>query len=1356
MFKEIILSIFFLSGFYILNISAGNRYSIQHIDTNNGLSQNEVTTIIQDKYGFMWFGTRGGLNRYDGYNFKLFKPGRDKQNSINNPSVERLYQDRKGNIWIGTKSGGLSIYDIEKASFTVPDINQQLPNRIIAFASQDDSSMLIGGGDGGLNNLNIKTDSVQHWLGNRRVSSIAQTPDSIIWCAAFDGLIYAKLGETFTTIKLQNGSNEVTEIIVGNQGEPFLWLVGWDLGLIRFNYQDFTFEQYQLPLNKSTLSPKAYSLMQDDLGDLWVGTWGNGIYKFDRQQKGFEQIDIEPKRNTGASIDYDVILDIFQDREGDIWIGTDGGGIVRLSDKSQFNTLGLELTGEPLNLHVNAIFKDANQNILIGTKGQGLFVSDDGKRLLKVGFQKNDRLFNKDELVVRGFFEDDNNNIWVGSNEGLYILSKNPKGSFELIPAALFFNSPQLWEVRKVHQILLNNDDLWVGTQQRGLYHYKFKDSTFQLIKNYVAKRKEGYLPTNRVTSVFVDHEEKLWLGTYKGLFQFQPEDSTFLPVEKQISNKRQPLSKIILCTWIDNDGTIWFGTPCSLNKLTKSEHGEAYDLTDYSRSNGLSDDYINALLSDEKGNVWISTNAGISMLHLEDNVFRNYDVSDGLGGSNFSESACFKASDGVLYFGGSSDVTFFHPNQIKENLTMPSVVITEFKILNKEVPIEQDGILSKSINEVDHLELTYKESEFSFEIAALDYKAPNRNQYAYWLEGSGEERVNIGTRRHISFSNLKPGDYTLHLYGTNSNGVWSEKARTLELGVLPAPWRTWYAVIIYFMLILFIVASITIVTRKQERLVNAVNLQRILREKEQSVNEYKLTFFTDISHELRTPLTLILAPIIELLKKDLASVPPAVASKKIQLVYQHATRLYNLVNQLLEFRKIEAGKIKLQVGNHNIVSFVADICEAFEELAETRNITFKKQLKLKEPELYFDIERLSVVVNNLLSNAFKFVGTPGQVEVLLSETKAEVNILIKNNGKGISDEDIKHLFERFYQATEKRSVGSSGIGLALVKNYVELHKGRVEVESKPGQFTTFSVILPKGRQHFSDDELLQSENNIDQVVAIQPLPVMKKSRSVNTGTKGAKLMLVEDNREVRSYLKDLLADEFEILEAEDGIEAFDLIIEHKPQIIISDVMMPGMDGFELCQKIKSNDTIAHIPVVLLTAKGTPQDQLFGARRGADLYLTKPFEPELIIEKVKQLVASRKLLSEKFSKQVKLEPTDAIIKSEEAEILEKAIKIIEKNIGDAGFDPDKLAGELAMSTSTFYRKIKKLTGKTPGEFIKSIRLKRAAQLLRETNLTVSEIIESVGYQDIKNFRYNFKQSFELTPTDYRKKFDMNV
>ncbi|MCG8579681.1 MAG: hypothetical protein MI866_07185, partial [Bacteroidales bacterium] len=502
------LAIVLLIGLYIHNTNAVNRYSVQYINTNNGLSQNEVTSIIQDKYGFMWFGTRGGLNRYDAYSFKHFKPGSDKQNSINNPSIERLHQDGHGNIWIGTKSGGFSIYNIDEERFITPDINHELSNRIIAFNAMTDSTMWIGGWNGGLKNYCFTNDTVQHWLGNARVNAIVHTPDGTVWCGTNNGLRYAETEDSFKSIDLQNDNNEVTEIVVDNQGEPYLWLVGWDLSLIQLNYQTHTIKQFKLPWNKTMLSPKSYSLMQDKNGNLWLGTWGDGIYKFDPKQEEFEQIDIKPGGNEGASTDYDVILDMYEDKEGDIWIGTDGGGVIRLSDKSQFSTLGSEITGGLLNLHVNAVLKDSHQNLWIGTKGQGLFVHNENAGLVSVGFQKNDRLYNKDGLVVKRIFKDAGENIWVSFNEGLYIITQGSKGSIELIHAALFFKSPHLRELRKVHQILRKNDDLWVATQQNGLYHYKYSDSSFRLVKNHVANRKEGYLPINRVTSVFVDKEE--------------------------------------------------------------------------------------------------------------------------------------------------------------------------------------------------------------------------------------------------------------------------------------------------------------------------------------------------------------------------------------------------------------------------------------------------------------------------------------------------------------------------------------------------------------------------------------------------------------------------------------------------------------------------------------------------------------------------------------------------------------------------------------------------------------------------------------------------------------------------------
>jgi len=1343
-----LLSLLFLLAGAMVN-GQTQDYQISYLSVDDGLSQNEVTSILQDKYGFMWFGTRGGLNRYDGYVFKHYKPGTDKESSLSNPSIERLYQDKEGNIWIGTKSGGYSVYNLATEKFHSLRHQHSIPNRIVAFQQGLNASTWIGGWTGGLWEYNAQTDTVAHWLGNSRVNTLVQTSDSTLWCGTNSGLRYAKEGSPFRTLDLLPGYNEITKIVIDKQSDSSMWLVGWELNLVHFNYKNLSYKQYKLPWEKSNLSPKAYSLMQDSSGTIWVGTWGNGLYRFNAADEVFEPVNIKPINISGTTIDYDVILDIFEDNEGNIWIGTDGGGVVRLSAKSRFNTVARKIENKGQKRHVNAVLLDDEKHLWVGTKGSGVFVSKGQSKLQKVGFLPSDRLYQKKGLIVKTIYKDANDVIWISFNEGLYVVEQKADGSFYLISAALKFKSPELRQIRKALGILVVKDELWVSTQQSGLYLFKQKDSGFTFKKQFIASNAPGQLNVNRITTLLLDDEKNMWVGTYKGLYQYKSADSTFINVNELIDGEVLPLCDIILSTWIDTDKNLWFGTPCSLNKLRKKGNGR-YQLTDYSRLDGLSDDYINGILDDDKGNIWVSTNAGISKFDIENETFINYDSSDGVGGSNFSESACYKSNDGVLFFGGFSDLTFFHPDSILTNQNDPSVVITDFKILNKAVEIGANSILEKSINEQKSITLNHRQTEFSFELASLDYNAPDRNQYAYWLEGSDEGLVNIGTRRHISFNNLKPGDYILHLKGTNRNGVWTDKERTIAITVLPAPWRTWYAVVVYVILILVVVVLITSFTRKQERLVNAAEMQKVLREKEHQINEYKFKFFTNISHELRTPLTLIMAPLNELMSKDISTVSSDFISGKIQLVQQHSTRLYNLVNQLLEFRKAEAGKIKIQASEQDIVAFVNNYCKAFDELAALKKISFKKKLKLKAPLLFFDGERLGVVLNNLLSNAFKFAGEPGDVQISLSENASEVMMHIKNNGKGISKSEMTHLFERFYQVPGGRSVGSSGIGLALVKNYVELHKGSIEVDSEPDTFTTFTVRLKKGKAHFADDEISDVLREPEKVVLQPSLQSLVKTRSLNVGTKGASVVIVEDNSEVRNYIAELLADEYNVIEAVDGIEGYDLVIEHKPQLVLSDVMMPRMDGFELCQKIKSNDTVSHIPVLLLTAKGTPQDQLFGARKGADAYLTKPFEPELLMENVRLLIASRKRLSDKFSHKVVLEPTDAVIQSEDGKFLEQAIKIIEKNMSNTGFDPEKLASELAMSTSTFYRKIKKLTEKTPGEFIKHIRLKRAAQLLKETNLTVSEIIESVGYQDIKNFRRNFKQEYHVTPSDYRK------
>ncbi len=674
---------------------------------------------------------------------------------------------------------------------------------------------------------------------------------------------------------------------------------------------------------------------------------------------------------------------------------------------------------------------------------------------------------------------------------------------------------------------------------------------------------------------------------------------------------------------------------------------------------------------------------------------------------------------------------------------------------MNREVKVSPGGILPVAINEVGKIVLGHKDKEISIEFAALDYRSPARNQYQYKLEREGEHEdwEYLGNRRIVSYQNLKAGEYTLFLKGSNSNGQWNDSSRELQIKVMASPFKRWYALLVYIMFTILIIVLIMQTSLKQERLKNQAHMEHMKHEQDKQMNEYKLRFFTNISHEFRTPLSLILAPMNELLRNEKQELNRNVL-KKLGLVQKNANRLLKLINQLIEFRKAEVGKVKVEPAEQDIVGFLKEITQPFAELAEQKSIEFKVDYNIRKKLLYFDARKLSVVVNNLINNAIKYCGEPGKVQVLIEESDSDVCLTFINNGEGIPARDIDHIFDRFYQVSSSRYLDSSGIGLALVKNYVEMHRGSINVESNANEVTKFAVRLKKGRDHFTDEEITDAK---DQKVSTEEFIVEKDESGDEAvfhhmGTRGAKILVIDDNKDVREYLKDLLSPYYEVSTAENGKLGFDTALEIFPDLILSDIMMPVMDGYELCEKIKSHELLSHIPFAMLTAKDTSSDMIFGARKGADYHITKPFDPELLLEKIKQILSSRKQLASKFSRKVTLDPVDKEITSEDERILKSAIKVIEKNIENDELNLDMMADEMAMSSSTLYRKMKAISGQSPGEFIRSVRFKRAAQLLRDSDLAVSEIIEQVGYHSVKQFRENFKSEFGTNPANYRKQF----
>ncbi|WP_430812553.1 MULTISPECIES: hybrid sensor histidine kinase/response regulator transcription factor [unclassified Carboxylicivirga] len=1326
---------------FLPSVLNAHDYQISYLSIKDGLTQNEVTSIIEDKYGFIWFGTRGGLNRYDGYSFKHYKPEEGMDVSLSNPSVESLFYDSEGYLWVGTKSGGISLFDLKQDKFIRKANLSMLPSRITSLMEDHNNNMWLGTWGDGLWKYNRTEDVVNEVISNTNVKALVASRDGEVWAETKDG-VYNSIQER-VTINFQSKDIEIVDMIEDND-ESVIWIAGWNMHLIKYNYLTNSVTQYKIKDVTGQLYEDTYSLCLDADGNILVGTWGQGLFVFDKKTETFQPIEIEPPVVTKSSINYKVILDIYRDSNSIIWLGTDGGGIVKLTHKSYFNCVGIRTRNKVLDLHVNSFLIDSNNRKWVGTRGNGLYVAEDSI-YKKVAFPLN-RKYNADPItIVKKVFEDPSGRIWASVDQGLYFAQQNAENKYSMHLASSL--GSDIDTVRKVHDVLFCNNEMWVGTQQQGLFLFVKQKEGYKLHRHYSSRSPKFFIPDDRVTSVFkVDSE--FWISTYKGLHKLNQQDSTFVPVDKLLDEPKKPLCNIILSTHTVAD-TIWFGTPCGLNKLFKNHEG-TYSLLELTRKDGLLDDYINAILSDHDGQIWVSTNAGLSCVSHKNDDILNYIVNDRIGVVNFSEASCFQGRDSLLFFGNYKGLTYFDSRDIVTNKADSKFAISNFKVLNKVVRVSPDGVLKKSINETDTVELSYLQKEFSFDIASLDFNAPDKNRFKYQLQGYGlsNQWINLGNRHHISFSNLRPGKYTLRIRWAGSNGKWSNDMKSIVIIINPPVWRSWYALLAYVFMAFSIVWIIIRIKIKQSRLRDLVLFEKQNREKEKELIDYKLSFFTDISHELRTPLTLISAPINELMSKITPCDNFSFVYDRIKIAKRNVDKLNNLINQLLDFRKLEVGKIKLNLTAQDIVEFVNHIGNDFKQLANENSVQFQIQLPGKPHVVQFDKERMQIILHNLLSNAFKYCASPGLVKLHLGITETVVQIKVSNNGKGISKEDRQHLFERFHQSKSNQSIQNSGIGLSLSKAYIELHNGHIDIESIPDQLTTFTVKLNLSKMETKVNTAAQTANRIECEVGMLDVKP-RQVKSLNTKGKGAKILIVDDNKEIRHYLSDFLSSYYEIIEAVNGESAFEAMLEDMPALLISDVMMPGMDGFELCEKVKTNPKLSHIPVLLLTAKGLPEDELLGTKKGADAYITKPFLPELFLEKVKMLLSSRKQMSQKYSKQIHLEAENVQISNKDAMLIESAIKMIEQNIDNINLDAKLIADQLAISLSTFYRRLKKITNQSPHEFIIAIKMKVAARYLSESSDTISEIAMKLGYNEVKTFRKNFKDTFNMSPSEYR-------
>ena len=1342
--------------------------SIQYITANEGLSQSEVTAIIKDRKGFVWIGTRGGLNRYDGTNIKVYQNEIGNPNSLINNSIEALFEDSSGSIWIGTKSNGISRFLPDVGRFEnirsfINDSHIDPDFRVVSIAEDANKLIWIGTWGKGLYIYNPSNGRLKQVLNQFVVNDIYKSTNGNMFAATSFGIfVFDTNGVQLQHLQL----GDMTSIWEEKRSGKF-YFGSWGLGLTSYDPKTEIIERFQIDESdpKSLTSNNAYALFGGENDVLWIGTWGGGLNRFNLKSKTFAAYDLASNNEFGGVELYQDVISIYKDELGVLWFGTNGGGIAKVDKRSgQFGYVKGSDSNKGLpNEPIWAALKDSRDNFWIGIKGnKNLFYSNNNESFKKVLIPNDFPRFVKNrKRGVRAIYEDLDSNMWIGDNNGLYKINLSG-ASPKLLPVQIrtVKNSPASI-LNKVTVLFQSSDSIfWIGTQQRGLYKSTAKGNPSNQSFKVVLERQ-------RITAIVEDKTKNLWIGTYNGLVEYIKETGELVYYAKQYGENGGLSSNIIISLHKDKNDNLWIGTPNGLNLANRNNDGSLVFRT-YQEKDGLPNNYIHSILEDELGDLWVSTNKGISHFNIEKGSFYNYDVNDGLQSNSFMENVAFKDRLGKLHFGGIYGLNSFYPNTI-ENSAIPKVIINEFRINGQEITPNEElngrRILEKSIEFSESVILKNSENIFSISYTALDFHSSSRYAYTFMMEGLDDEWRATTSEKSVTYSNLDPGDYKFKVKAAFGEDKNEASITTLKIKVLPPFWRTWPALVLYVFVFAGLLLLYRYVINQQHELKHKLNAARLNRKKNEELAEMKTRFFTNVAHEIRTPLSLISGPVETLIEDTLTNEQ---RNSYLSTIHYHTKRLNHLVGQLLDFRKAESGKMTLQVAQGNFAKFVNEIFLSFRDLADSKGIVFNMDIVSNEVPLVYDRSKMEIVLFNLLSNAFKYTNDWVKLNVsvytLPSLSKAQkrkfpngyCRIEVEDNGQGMNKEVMDRVFDRFYQLAniESMNIIGTGIGLALVKNIVELHCGEIRVSSKPDKGSVFTIDIPLGDSHFTTEQFISNFKKAEDPIHYQISEVLIQNKELidsNGYSKkdAPKILIVEDNPEIRHFLRAVFSD-FNILEAINGEEGLKILNNEQPDIIISDLMMPEMDGLSFCKAIRSNEATLHIPIIMLTARTAALFEEKGYDSGVDIYVTKPFSPKVLRSQVERLLDGHKKLRDYFSKKITLSKIDKQAPSMDQKFLNEVMDLVENNLSNDKLNRDFIASKMAVSPSTLYRKIKSLTGLDITVFIRSIRLKKAAQMIIDKEDTISGIAYSVGFNDPKYFRKCFVKQFGVNPSQFIK------
>ena len=1346
--KKIVIYLFFLClGMHSAFSETPEQITFSYISINEGLSQSTVFSIDQDKRGNMWFATYDGVNKYDGYAFTVYQHNEDDPNSIANDISRIVKTDSQGRVWIGTRDG-LSRYDEEKDIFQNFFYEKNGKHLQVNGIEEISPEQLLISTPEGLIMFDIKEskfidDSFSTAMHKTIASTLYRQDDQIYIGTSTDGLYtYSITQKTFEKVIPILGTKQIQAIL--QQSPTRIWVATEGAGLFLINPKTKEIKNYlHSPSNpKSISSNYIRSLAMDSQNRLWIGTF-NDLNIYHEGTDSFASYSSNPVEN--GSLSQRSVRSIFMDSQGGMWLGTYFGGLNYYHPiRNRFkNIRNIPYKNSLSDNVVSCIVEDKDKNLWIGTNDGGLNLYNPiTQRFTSYTLQEDESARGIGSNNIKAVYVDEKKSlVYIGTHAGgLSILHRN-SGQVEN------FNQRNSQLVNEnVYAILPDGEgNLWLGTLS-ALVRFNPEQQSFTTIE----KEKDGTpVVSKQITTLFRDSHKRLWIGGEEGLSVFKQEG---LDIQKASILPVSNVTKLFTnCIYEASNGVIWVGTREGFYCFNEKDK----QIKRYNTTNGLPNNVVYGILEDSFGRLWLSTNRGISCFNPETKKFRNFTESDGLQSNQFNTASYCRTSVGQMYFGGINGITTFRPELLLDNPYTPPVVITKLQLFNKVVrPDDETGILTKNISETKSITLKSWQTAFSIEFVVSNYISGQHNTFAYKLEGYDKEWYYLTDSRTVSYSNLPQGTYQFLVKAANSDGKWNPIPTALEIIVLPIWYKTWWALLIFFATFAGFITFVFRFFWMRKSMEAQLEIERRDKEHQEEINQMKMRFFINISHELRTPLTLILTPLQEIINK----ISDRWTRNQLEYIQRNANRLLHLVNQLMDYRRAELGVFELKAKKGNAHQLIQDNFLFYDKLARHKKITYTLHSELEDKEVLFDANYLELIVNNLLSNAFKYTESGQSITVTLKEENGWLLLQVSDTGIGIPINKQGKIFERFYQI-ESEHVGS-GIGLSLVQRLIELHHGRIELDSEENKGSTFSVYLPQDLSVYKPSELASNneQNEEEQVYSTNSKAMYfidtekVENESVESGDKKrGTILIVEDNNEIRRYLSNGLADLFNTLEAGNGEEALEKLKDNEVDVIVTDVMMPVMDGIKLCKNVKQNIRTCHIPVIILSAKTDIKDQMEGLQMGADDYIPKPFSLAILTTKIQNMMRTRRRMLDKYAKSLEVEPEKITFNAMDEALLKRAMAIVEKNMDNIEFSTDEFAREMNMSRSNLHLKLKAITGESTIDFIRKIRFNEAAKLLKDGRYTVAEVSTMVGFNTPSYFATSFKKYFGCLPTEYIKK-----